>query len=528
MKRHALIHPENGRHDKSHASRPRRVSQACKACAAAKLRCKEKKPCQRCEKKSITCEYNDIDNRIAGHWRATPQLISGNSIVLQNITSTTSESDPTGYPRDEDVQVHDGNNTEFLSSNGRIRDDLGVKASQDVINVAQARIEDGMSLITRGAMIITDEIDPSLLLPMDGSTGDLIGGDENMFADFLREVMMPTPLEQFNSQPLPAYDTDAQNTAFIDIFSFGLESDLELNDEDYNVMSFYHGRDPVDNACAKDVADNPYSSNEQLGLQSNTITQNNSECIALGANAFRSSPWCWTPVHADTGLIEQHYLTLQPSEMVTTGTQFAHAAHVNTDNLDSVARDKVVAMVLNTTSRSSFEKVMSSFPPVDLLNNCVHSFLASHRAQPDTWIHMPTLKIGKQKAELLGSFISAGAILSTSPTIRKLGFAINEAVRLALPKICEENNSVTRDLGLLQAMMLNLDVGLWSGNKRKMELAESHSGVITTMCRRASRFLRSNYKVIIPHESDQDEILEEKWKSWAYQESMKRYVAQLA
>ena len=87
---------------------------------------------------------------------------------------------------------------------------------------------------------------------------------------------------------------------------------------------------------------------------------------------------------------------------------------------------------------------------------------------------------------------------------------------------------MTRDLGLLQAMMLNLDVGLWSGNKRKMELAESHSGVITTMCRRASRFLRSNYKVIIPHESDQDEILEEKWKSWAYQESMKRYAAQLA
>ena len=35
------------------------------------------------------------------------------------------------------------------------------------------------------------------------------------------------------------------------------------------------------------------------------------------------------------------------------------------------------------------------------------------------------------------------------------------------------NNNATRDLKNLQAFMLHLDVGIWSGFKRKMEIAES-------------------------------------------------------
>jgi hypothetical protein len=306
-----------------------------------------------------------------------------------------------------------------------------------------------------------------MLLSPDNSS-DLMGCDENIFADFLRDIMMPTPLDQFNGQPAQAYDTDAQAIAFRDLLSFGLESNLELNDQDYSVISFYQGRSLSVSGNTKGVNDNPPSQYEQLTPQSNIPDQNDAERLALGIKAFRSSLWCWTPVRTDTGSIEQHNLIVQPSEMSSPGTQFAQAMCFNTDSLDSVARDKIVAMVLSTTSRSSFAKVMSSFPSVDLLNNLVHFFLASHVAQSDTWIHVPTLRIGRSRAELLGSIISAGAVLSTSPTIRKLGFAIHEAVRQALPKVCEDNNSMTRDLGLLQALVLNLDVGLWSGNKRKI------------------------------------------------------------
>lgn len=37
----------------------------------------------------------------------------------------------------------------------------------------------------------------------------------------------------------------------------------------------------------------------------------------------------------------------------------------------------------------------------------------------------------------------------------------------------EKSNAVTRDLKALQAFMLSLEVGMWSGFKRKMEIAES-------------------------------------------------------
>ena len=369
-------------------------------------------------------------------------------------------------------------------------------------------------------------LDTSMILSADNSTIELMGCDENMFADFLRDIMMPTSLQQFNELPQPTYEADTQSAPFRDLLSFGLESNLELDDQDYSVMNFYQGRGGVhETSSLKEVHDDSASRYEQLTPQSNEPNEIDAERLALGTKAFRSSLWCWTPVRTDTASIEQHNLTLQPSEMSSPGTQLAQNMYIHTDGLDSIARDSIVAMVLSTTSRSSFAKVMSSFPSVELLNNLAHFFLASHIAQYDTWIHVPTFRIGRQIAELLGGIISAGAVLSTSPTIRKLGFAIHEAVRQALPKVCEANNSVTRDLGLLQAMVLNLDVGLWSGNKRKIELAESHASVVTTMCRRASRFMRSNYKVIVPLETDHGQVLDDKWRSWAYHESVKRYVS---
>ena len=44
------------------------------------------------------------------------------------------------------------------------------------------------------------------------------------------------------------------------------------------------------------------------------------------------------------------------------------------------------------------------------------------------------------------------------------------------------DNSRTRELQLLQTFALQLNVGLWSGNKRKMEIAESHSQPLITVC----------------------------------------------
>jgi len=61
LKRHFLNHDENNDSKRQRRARsltaPGRVTQACKACATAKLRCEEEKPCHRCEQKGMKCEY---------------------------------------------------------------------------------------------------------------------------------------------------------------------------------------------------------------------------------------------------------------------------------------------------------------------------------------------------------------------------------------------------------------------------------------------------------------------------------------
>jgi hypothetical protein len=60
MKRHAAGHiqPRDSKRRRL-PSYPKngRVSQACKTCAASKLKCDEEKPCRRCREKNLVCDW---------------------------------------------------------------------------------------------------------------------------------------------------------------------------------------------------------------------------------------------------------------------------------------------------------------------------------------------------------------------------------------------------------------------------------------------------------------------------------------
>lgn len=145
----------------------------------------------------------------------------------------------------------------------------------------------------------------------------------------------------------------------------------------------------------------------------------------------------------------------------------------------------------------------------------MHLFLKSEATNTYSWIHLPTFRPRSQGPEFNGIVIASGAILSAVPTgsfsiahsqikltflVRKLGLAIQETVRLALPSsvsvwidrreisnlICdkiEKDNSRSRELQLLQAYALELNIGLWSGNKRKIEIAEAYAQPLITVSR---------------------------------------------
>jgi hypothetical protein len=76
-----------------------------------------------------------------------------------------------------------------------------------------------------------------------------------------------------------------------------------------------------------------------------------------------------------------------------------------------------------------------------------------------------------------------------------------------------------RNLQLKQAFMLSLEIGLWSGNSRKIELAESFPQPLFTMLRRNGKFRRSSYPMIVPSIDDSGEELTRKWTQWVEQEA---------
>ena len=86
----------------------------------------------------------------------------------------------------------------------------------------------------------------------------------------------------------------------------------------------------------------------------------------------------------------------------------------------------------------------------------------------------------------------------------------------------ERDNTFIRDLRTSQTYALTIDIGIWSGNRRKTEIAESFSQPLITMLRRALRFRRSIYPNITPLAEDVGNTLESKWRGWVEQESFKR------
>lgn len=53
-----------------------------------------------------------------------------------------------------------------------------------------------------------------------------------------------------------------------------------------------------------------------------------------------------------------------------------------------------------------------------------------------------------------------------------LTVAIVPVTGMTIPNSFEDNNQRVSDRGLVQALVLGQDIGLWSGNKRKTEIAE--------------------------------------------------------
>jgi transcription factor-like protein len=86
---------------------------------------------------------------------------------------------------------------------------------------------------------------------------------------------------------------------------------------------------------------------------------------------------------------------------------------------------------------------------------------------------------------------------------------------------------MVRDLELSQGFLIALEVALWSGYSRKVEIAESFLQPLLTMLRRDNKFKRTRYTETPPDPSLQGHQLDEAWQQWVTMESWKRLAFKL-
>ena len=284
--------------------------------------------------------------------------------------------------------------------------------------------------------------------------------DENYFPDFFRDINGWTSNQEFGAR---------------DVLDFTVEGNLDFNSEDFTMLDEFNGK-PIPGHDFEPIVEREF--NELPGPESTDARKH----MALGTEAFQNSSLSrWLPTKKDHAFVDQHNLSICKNDAESPDTKLKLDRRILSASLDQAARDRILAMVLESCDPANVSQAVTAFPTVELLDDLMQSFFNLHCSQVDSWIHLASFSPNSQKPELLAAVVATGAVYTGIKAVQKLGFAIRESVRLAIPKRCEMANSDTRDLSILQALMLELEVGLWSGNRRKMEIAESHHQVLLTV-----------------------------------------------
>ncbi|KAL4749833.1 hypothetical protein BDW72DRAFT_194414 [Aspergillus terricola var. indicus] len=483
LRRHSALHSSPGsrqalrrRHHGGKLDLAPRASQACRACADDHLKCDEDKPCARCRRRNIECVAppKPVQNR------ARPHPPSADEQTVREISDCVPES-------------------------GR-SDEVGAGGAGEI-----------HSLVTP---------------PVDMPTSQTWFQGASEFQPMEPEDVQSRVHPGFVSQDLR--DELAASSLFTEppsgvrtprgLITFALPTDLDLNMVDLGFLESYNSHIPFEfdeQAATLSLAESPYEARARSA----------EEGTRGGARSMQNLRWRFVPAPQDHGYCEHENLLLPTDASASTLTpqeiDDANSSVCATEpSFDLSSRDKILGIVLSQM-KHPISAVLSSFPSVQLLDSLIRFYLTAPFSSAHSWIHRGTFSPQRLCPELLLAMAAAGAVLTPDPALRKLGFAMQEVVRLQLPSVFEGNNTTIRDLHLHQAYLLYLEIGLWSGNSRKIEISEAFRQPLVTMVRRGGMFHHSTYPPLPTRLEETGHSLGEAWHAWAYKEAYKRLVYRL-
>lgn len=160
--------------------------------------------------------------------------------------------------------------------------------------------------------------------------------------------------------------------------------------------------------------------------------------IGIGTEAYhRSSLSAWKPARQDRAFDDHENLSVP--QAIDSPEAVAHPdRQILSERLSSSSRDLIFGLVLEISREADLSRIMKSFPSTELLDGLIQQFFEYQSHGVDSFIHGPTFRLNSEHASILAALAAGGAVRSPIPTIRKLGYALLEIVRLYMPiKVCE-------------------------------------------------------------------------------------------
>ncbi|KAL8308678.1 hypothetical protein RB597_000211 [Gaeumannomyces tritici] len=432
LKRHRANHEEDptGMKKRRLASAPgaARVAQACAGCARARVKCEEVKPCARCRTRGIPCKYSSsagVSPYHSIHRRTTSPDGSGRG--------TSRQARPNKSPSPGFTQEQPQKSQLYQMPTSATSPPIG---SVDVVPGSYPDFSGG------SAAFGFSTAQPSLVMQSEGTLAAVtprnFTPDVNVpFSDFMRGILYQ------HGTDTPSDTTSLHGLAVLD---FCNTSNLELDDIDFSFLGNW--------GIARDGASlqqAPQLHQHQQEQQVETQHQQHQheyqqQCDEDSCTSDGDSPGISSLRHRLVKLWDDDRLRWAPNPQNT--------GYDDQENLPVPSATAAMA-----------EAASFAYDALGAVSS----------------------RVGDSPPDLLACCAAAGATMTSNLTLRKFGFAVQEAVGIVIPKNFEDNNQRASDRALVQAVVLGQDIGLWSGNKRKIEIAECHTDIPITMMRNRGR-----------------------------------------
>lgn len=206
----------------------------------------------------------------------------------------------------------------------------------------------------------------------------------------------------------------------------------------------YHGLVDLDINASMELDDvdvqflNNYNANIPFEFDSISQPERNaahSTPSPLSTEAFETLYWRFRPNKKDHQGSEERYLSI-PSNGHTSPESRVHLEiRVTCSELGMAARDKILAMVVKCCRPENSFRAAASFPSVKLLDTLLQYYLTSPVASAASFLHLAAFDPNTRRPELVAIMAAAGAALTSDPALTKLGYAIQECVRVAIIRL---------------------------------------------------------------------------------------------